>query len=227
MGGMGSGPQSGSRYRTTGASYGLDLASLRAAGYLTPARKASGAWQWWTDDDPTPTCTVGVEFDLCDPEYLSYRIHYTSTTVATGERQDIDIRGQLLTTQPPYGGTRYWFRCASCWWRRRVLYLPMGSASRRFACRRCHQLRYYSQTESEADRLVRRARKCWRRAGSTDRTEPWQKPKWMRWATFSRLVLEGREAQERGDMIAMAGLGAGLARIMNSRSHKRWEARRK
>jgi hypothetical protein len=31
--------------------------------------------------------------------------------------------------------------------------------------------------------------------------EPWQKPKWMRWDTFSRLVLAGRAAQDGGDRI--------------------------
>jgi hypothetical protein len=35
----------------------------------------------------------------------------------------------------------------------------------------------------------------------------------MRWATFSRLVLAGREAQEAGDYIVLAKLGAGLAQI--------------
>jgi hypothetical protein len=61
------------------------------------------------------------------------------------------------------------------------------------------------------------ARKRWRRAGSTDDREPWKKPKWMRWNTFSRLVLEGREAQEQGDWLFLKGFSAGLARIIDKR----------
>jgi hypothetical protein len=99
--------------------------------------------------------------------------------------------------------------------RRRVLYAPLNAA--RFACRRCHRLRDGSQREREADRLLRRARKRWRRAGSTDDREPWQKPKWMRWNTFSRLVLEGWEAQEQGDWLILQGFSAGLASIINKR----------
>jgi hypothetical protein len=67
------------------------------------------------------------------------------------------------------------------------------------------------------DRLLRKARQRYRRAGSKDGTEPWEKPKWMRWATFSRLVLEGREAMECGDRLALYGLSVGLARIMGKK----------
>jgi hypothetical protein len=80
-------------------------------------------------------------------------------------------------------------------------------------CRRCQGLRYRSHRESREDRLSRKASKLWRRAGSTDGCEPWQKPKWMRWETFSRLVLAGRVAAEEADYIVLRKLGAGLAQI--------------
>jgi hypothetical protein len=122
--------------------------------------------------------------------------------------------GDLETTRPQYGGVRWWFTCPRCGRRRRVLYAYTITGWHRFACRRCHGLRYYSQRESPQDRLARKTRKLWRRAGSKDGCEPWVKPKWMRWATFSRFVLAGRAAQEAGDMIVLGHLGRGLARIM-------------
>jgi hypothetical protein len=94
-----------------------------------------------------------------------------------------------------------------------VLYAYPAHGRERFKCRRCQGLRYYSHRESREDRLSRKARKLWRRAGSSDGGEPWQKPKWMRWGTFSRLVLAGRAAQEEADWIVIRKLGAGLARI--------------
>jgi hypothetical protein len=215
MGGLGSGCPFGSRFRTVESSYGLDLASVRQAGYLQVGAKACGGWKWWTDDDPEPTCTVGLEFDLRESSDPRYRIHYRSTWIETGKYEDVDIQGELYRTDPPYGGARYWFSCPLCWGQRRVLYLAAGDV--RFACRRCHRLRYRSQREREMDRLLRKARKRYRRAGSKDGTEPWEKPKWMRWGTFSRLVLEGREAIERGDRLALYGLSAGLARIMGKK----------
>jgi len=39
-------------------------------------------------------------------------------------------------------------------------------------------------------------KKFFKRAGSRDGSEPRQKPRWMRWNTFSRLVLAGRAADE-------------------------------
>ena len=216
MGGLSSGCPFGSRFRSVEASYGLDLASVRRAGYLQAGAKASGGWKWWTDDDPEPTCTVGLEFDLRTPSDPRYRIHYRSTRVDTGEYEDIDIGAELYRSDPPYGGARYWFSCPRCWRRRRVLYLPPNDV--RFACRICHRLRYRTQRERDPDRLLRKARKLWRRAGSTDGTEPYQKPKWMRWDTFSRLVLEGRKAQETGDRMVLAGLSRDLARLLGDRA---------
>jgi hypothetical protein len=132
---------------------------------------------------------------------------------ATGERRG--VRGNLTTTETRFGGVRYWWECPGCWRRCRVLYAYPVCGRERFACRRCQQLRYYSHNEGPADRLLRRARKCWRRAGSTDGSEPWRKPRWMRWDTFSRLVLEGRKASEAADWMMLASLSAGIASLQS------------
>ena len=72
-------------------------------------------------------------------------------------------------------------------------------------------LRYASTREGDAERLVRRAKKLWRRAGSDDGLEPWQKHRGMHWTTFSRLVQAGRAAQDRADAIVLAQLEGRLA----------------
>jgi hypothetical protein len=207
--------RSGSRYLTVEQCYGLDLANLRRAGFFdVPNVKATSPWRWTTGDDPTVTAEVELTIDLrVDPP--RYRISYAADSPAGPE--PVEIRGQLLTTRPQYGGVRYWWACPRCDQRRRVLYVYPRHGRHRFACRRCQGLRYYVHRETRTDRLHRRAKKMWRRAGSEDGHEPWEKPKWMRWATFSRLVLAGREAQEAGDRIILGRLGRALASIQAGR----------
>jgi hypothetical protein len=210
VGGLGSGRSGGSRFLAAEQCYGLDLAALNRAGFLEPLAKVSGPWRWNTNTDPETTAAVSVALDLRQLDSPTFTITY-----AAGEEPS-SISGALLTTCPGYGGVRYWFECPRCGRRRRVLYAYPSLSRKRFACRRCHGLRYYSHRESREDRCLRRARKSWRRARSTNGTEPWEKPRWMRWTTFSRLVLAGRSAQEEGDIIMLGKLGAGLARIMRS-----------
>jgi hypothetical protein len=183
------------------------LARLKRASYLVPGAKVTGSQRWSTGNDSDITAAVAMAIDLRDLDAPKFTITYKA-----GD-EPIEIHGRLLTTQPELGGVRYWFQCPRCGMRRRWLYAHDRYGRHRFACRRCQGLRYYSHRESREDRLCRKAKKLWCRAGSTDGTEPWQKPKWMRWATFSRLVLAGRSAQEAGDHIVGAKLGAGLARI--------------
>jgi hypothetical protein len=196
------------------------VASLKRSGYFdNPGMAATGSRQWFTGDDSTTvTAEVEVTVDLRQPDAPAFRLTYAATT--DGIAEDVRIVGELLTTRPQLGGIRYWFACPRCGRRRRVLYSYPRPGRHRFACRRCHGLRYYSHRESREDRLCRRAKKLWTRAGSEDGSEPWQKPKWMRWETFSRLVLAGRAAQEAGDAIVLGKMGAGLARIIAGRTRR-------
>jgi hypothetical protein len=219
MGGIGSGRWGGgSRYLAAEQCYGLDLAALKRAGHLRPGAKVDGPWEWTCNGDPDTVATVHVEIDLRELDAPTFVITYKA-----GDEL-IEIRDRLLITHPRLGGVRYWFACPRCRMPRRVLYAHPGYGRNRFACRRCHGLRYYSHRESRPDRLCRKARKLWKRAGSDDGREPWEKPKWMRWETFSRLVLAGRAAQEEGDSIILGKLGAGLARIqsMHRRGSSPW-----
>jgi hypothetical protein len=65
--------------------------------------------------------------------------------------------GQLIATEATpahFGGSLWWFRCG-CGARARKLYRPPGHT--RFACRRCHRLRYASQREPRRQREHRAA----------------------------------------------------------------------
>jgi hypothetical protein len=214
VGGPGSGSHcGGSRYLAVEQCYGLDLAQLARRGFLdVPNAKATAPWTWVTTggDRDGEEATVQVSLDLrTDP--ATYTIAYA---VENGEkRQPFLLTGQLLTTTPRYGGVRYWWACLRCGRRVRVIYAYPCAGRDRFWCRRCHSLRYYSHRESVPDRLLRKSRKLFRRAGSKDGTEPWRKPRWMRWTTFSRLVIAGRDALDTADGVMLYRLGLALDSI--------------
>ena len=102
-----------------------------------------------------------------------------------------DDHGQLykllvpfVYTATQFGGERAWFQCPGCQQGCRVLY---GRNSMR--CRKCRRLKYQSQYQMPAFRLLDRAHKVRRRLGrpgsSGDPLPP--KPPRMRWRTYRRL----------------------------------------
>jgi hypothetical protein len=185
MGGYGSGPKCGRRYRSVETSWSLDIVDLHHRGLIRQGLQTVSIGQFRVGSDAQePAVEFSLRLDLStDP---SYRINYQ---VMRGVEllEAVDIRGALLCTFPQYGGTRWWFGCPRCGARVRVLYLPPGST--RFACRSCHRLRYNCQVETIADRLQRKSRKLYRRAGSQDGGGSFtRKPARMHWRTFNRLI---------------------------------------
>src|SRR5499427_8076913 len=93
-------------------------------------------------------------------------------------------------TPTKFGGWRAWFRCPGGGQRCRILY---GINSLR--CRKCRGLKYQSQYEMPAYRLLARARKIRRRLAKPGETvdplpsgDPMPpKPRHMRWRTYRRL----------------------------------------
>jgi hypothetical protein len=57
-----------------------------------------------------------------------------------------------------------------------------------FRCCRCHQLRYRSQRMTLDARWENRANRIARRLGGEADDRIVYKPKWMRWATFNRMM---------------------------------------
>jgi hypothetical protein len=91
----------------------------------------------------------------------------------------------LSRTACHYGGKRVWFHCPRCDRRAAILHY----AGPEFLCRICLRLTYASQSESEGDRRMRRARRVRDKVGGQDDlTRPFpDKPKGMHRSTYAKL----------------------------------------
>ena len=89
-----------------------------------------------------------------------------------------DASQTIWTTSTPcrYGGSRRWFACPCCGGRAVTLFMRSG----RFACRKCQQISYSSQTGSETSRGYANYHRLHALIDAG-------KPKWQRWVTFNRL----------------------------------------
>jgi hypothetical protein len=114
------------------------------------------------------------------------------------ERQQHQYRIELATTPQPFGGRRWWFVCPRRGTRVSKLYKPAGAT--RFASRPCWQ------HESPSDRATSQVFKLRRGLGNHDGLgEQVGKPKWMRWATYDRLMmrLEHKEDEAFADVMIL------------------------
>jgi hypothetical protein len=103
----------------------------------------------------------------------------------------------LVGTPAHFGGQRLWLCCPSCRRRCQVLY-----GSWRIGCRRCHRLRYLSQSGTRSDRANLGMMKIVKRLDpDASCNELPSKPKGMHWSTYHRLA-DRYEAYD--DMWAMA-----------------------
>ena len=107
-------------------------------------------------------------------------------------------------TRCNFGGSRVWWFCPRCGRRCAILY-----GGRRFLCRNCHGIRYRSQSESKAERLLRKAERIRARLGGSGVVfDPFpEKPAGMHWKTFDRLRHEAEEAKVRGLTLALSEIG--------------------
>lgn len=192
MGGYGSGPWYRSRYRLVERSCTLSLASLKRAGCFAATGDASeSTWTWRSNQ----SVTAEVRVRVAPTGRGDYK--YPHITICYHWRRDDENRGEewhevrdtfdLCRTFPHYGGARWWMRCA-CGRRVAKLYLPPGSTN--FRCRSCHRLRYRTQRMTIDARWQNRANRIVRRLGGEAEDGNVCKPKWMRWATFHRLMDE-------------------------------------
>lgn len=162
----------------------LDVRQLQRSGVLARGHRFS--WQWKTRDrvDATIDCLAAVDRVLLD-----YRVRDPG-----GEWASLRYPVLLDWTPCTFGGRRLWWRCPTSGCGRRVAVLFGG---RMFACRHCHRLAYRSQSESAADRAIRRAEGIRARLGWEPGVlnSPEEKPKRMHWRTFERLVHEHDECK--------------------------------
>lgn len=186
MGGTGSG-QSGGRPTVEG-SLSLDLGWLRRKGALQPGRVVRFSTSW-SHGSGRVTARADIEVRATD-DAGEVRIVSLTRYDTWGEPRTVETRQaiRLETTPGTFGGLRWWFVCPSSGRYVLKLHCPLGTS--RFASRKAYRLGYACQRESTRDRAFSRARKARRRLGGTDNlTLPIpDKPKWMRWPTYWRLV---------------------------------------
>ena len=110
-------------------------------------------------------------------------------------RESLDYPVFLETTQPQFGGVRWWFCCPFC--RRRVQKLFLPPRASQFGCRHCHNLSYATRNQTPKDRLMERARAIRvGLGGSVSLFDPFPpRPRGMRWKTYWSL----EEKYERYD----------------------------
>jgi hypothetical protein len=102
----------------------LDANELARAGALKAGVWHRGSCAWGA-------CSIGFEANTLELASAWLRLSYTFTN--TGDR--IDYRIDLQTTQPHFGGLRWWFTCPlvvegrPCGRRVAKLYLPPGGAT--------------------------------------------------------------------------------------------------
>ncbi|OJX74829.1 hypothetical protein [Magnetospirillum sp. 64-120] len=177
MGGMGSGGWNKKHRPTTADAFALDVGSLRRAGALVPGW--SGGWQWTRNGERA----ADIRINATDTGLvLNYR-----TRTGTSPWREVS-QGVLVHWMPcRFGGKRPLLCCPKCG-RSGVKLWLLGAV----ACRTCHGLTYPVQTESEDDRLFRRANKIRIRLGG----EPGlsyslpRRPKGMHHRTYDRLTRE-------------------------------------
>jgi hypothetical protein len=179
MGGIGSGGwfRWDTRSTTTGMLQ-LKISDMVKSGVINPDSWGKGNWQWTCDGERTGW--IGYEVDTREPWQPSLRLIYN----ANDEPYDYTVR--LETTQPNYGGIRWWFRCPARGCGRRVAILYGGKI---FACRKCHNLAYPCQNEDPHWRMQRRAQKICNSLGDGD-TYWATPPKGMHRKTYERKLAQ-------------------------------------
>lgn len=157
----------------------LDIRRWQRERLLAPGQRFT--WQWLRNDQEIAAIDVRTEPGRV---VLTYR-HSRRGSEWVSEAYPV----RLDYTRCNYGGDRAWFRCPARGCGRRVAILYGGAI---FACRRCHDLSYRSQRESESDRTARRidrirAQLGWK-AGFLNGNG--HKPPKMHWKTY--WALEGK-----------------------------------
>lgn len=192
MGGRGS----GNFYRWGGKTktcdiLALDIRKMKALDCLLTGY--AGQWNWYSRGERIARIGFSVRQSSI---HLDYSVNDEPMKYAV----------TLDKTPCNYGGHRTWFLCPARGCGRRVAVLYGG---RVFACRKCHDLAYASQSEAHWDRALRKADKIrdamgWE-AGIANGWGP--KPKGMHWETFYSLAEQHDEASHLANVGMLQRLG--------------------
>jgi len=179
----------------------LDMSQCLKLRQFRPGSHVQGSISWTRGNTGEVVASIKYQANMCDPENAWLRLMYSATN--DGETTAQDYRVEMTTTRPHFGGVRWWFLCPMSYRRVRCLYIV--GRSERFACRKFLRLAYQVQRESWRDQRLRAARAADIRLGGTGNlfADSPDRPKWMRWPTYWRLVEERDRAVHRS-LISMA-----------------------
>lgn len=189
MGGSNSGRREYGRKGCVEDCLTIDIGWMRRRGLLWPG--ASGMLNWTNRGEPIGDIRYRTEREGL---VLNFRYRWRG-----GEWETVQQPLPIEWTPCRFGGKRPWFRCPGviigkrCG--RRVLMVHAGGKF--FLCRHCYGLAHRCQSESQLDRLLRRADKTREALGGSYHLDepPPPKPKGMHWRTYRWR----EEAIERAD----------------------------
>jgi len=174
MGGLGSGQHGGRR--KTEAQNRIEIMWMKKQGYLKEG--CAGTLNWTCRGEPAGD----VRFCI-GKEELILRYKFRK---GDDDWQSVETIISLEHTPCHYGGERIWMRCPCCNRRCAILYLADAYP----ACRKCYNLGYYSESETDLDRALRQARKAQERLGyhKGDLCGWLPRPKGMHQRTYLKLL---------------------------------------
>ena len=189
----------------------LDLCRLIRAGSVVPGFYRGGGLTWTRTGTGERVASIGYAADITEPHAAVIRLTYTITRQGRAVEKDYQV--WLTATQPHFGGRRWWFLCPVSGRRAGKLYLPPGGDV--FASRAVYRLAYQSQRVSRIERTHGRQRRIYARLGVDYRCFEQGAPvrkKWMRRATYERLLGELAAAEVAHEHVFAAGASRLLIR---------------
>lgn len=128
----------------------LAISSFTRKGFIGPNIHQWGI-SWWQNAG-TDEVTARIGWEMKTVEASGWlRLYYTITPRRDPENERaIDYRVPLETTEPHFGGLRWWFRCPGPGCRgQRVAKLYKPPSDDHFLCRTCYDLVYRSSQEHD------------------------------------------------------------------------------
>ena len=214
MGGFGSGRQNGRP--TVEAGFSLDINRLLRDRHIIPGRWVHGTLRWTVVGTGREVSSLSYEANIVDPDAAWMRLRYA---IGDGEAQrSFNYKVGLITTRPPRGGLRWWFRCPASGRRCTKLHRPPGGDT--FAARQAWSLGYASQRVVLLERRRQvahdRASRVRQRLGGEGSSFPYYadippRPKGMWRRTYKRLRRDGLEAEREAEALFWEGAAAIVA----------------
>lgn len=181
MGGYGSGRTGGRPTIEDGRT--LDLPLLFRKRCLQDGGSLTGGVLTWSSNG-NPIAKIGFSYDLTDAEYAWLKLSFTLTPYG-GQPQQIEQRITLSSTNPNYGGRRWWMLCPVTGERVAKMHMPPGGG--KFASRNAWRLGYHSQRMGQSDQVFEELFRLQRKLGSPEGWEAGlRRPKGMWRRTFDR-----------------------------------------